>query len=96
MLFFHDYLKGNAEFQSGAPKNRLEFQPGWAWTVFTDVAPHAVESGRHALEQALIVLRTSLGRPERAPLSILEKFAGLHPGVDAWNSRGFSFESRTG
>jgi hypothetical protein len=75
MLLFHDYLKGNAEFQSGAPKYRLEFQPGWALIVFTDVAPHAGESGRHALEQTLIVARNSLARPGRAPISILEKLA---------------------
>jgi hypothetical protein len=76
MLLFHDYLKGNAEFQSGAPKYRLEFHPGWALMVFTHEAPHAVESGRHALEQTPIVPRNSLARPERAPISSLEKLAG--------------------
>jgi len=76
MLAFHDYLKLNSEFQSHCPKYRLEFQPGSAWMVFTDVVPHAVESGQYAMEQTLIVARDSLARPERAPISILEKLAG--------------------
>jgi hypothetical protein len=76
MLAFHDYLKSNAEFQSGCPKYRLEFQPGAAWMAFTDVVPHAVESGQFAMEQTLIVPRDALAVPERAPIAILEKLAG--------------------
>jgi hypothetical protein len=76
MLRFHDYLKGNAEFQSVGPKYRLEFEPGSAWMAFTDVVPHAVESGQFAMEQTLIVARDSLAVPERAPISILEKLSG--------------------
>jgi hypothetical protein len=75
MLAFHDYLKGNAEFQSNCPKYRLEFQPGAAWMAFTDVVPHAVESGQFAMEQTLIVPRDALSVPERAPIAILEKLA---------------------
>jgi hypothetical protein len=76
MLAFHDYLKGNAEFQSNCPKYRLEFQPGAAWMAFTDVVQHAVESGQFAMEQTLIVPRDALAVPERAPIAILEKLAG--------------------
>jgi hypothetical protein len=76
MLAFHDYLKGNAEFQSNGPKYRLEFPPGAAWMAFTDVVPHAVESGQFAMEQTLIVPRDALAAPERAPIAILEKMAG--------------------
>jgi hypothetical protein len=76
MLAFHDYLKHNAEFQSNCPKYRLEFQPGAAWMVFTDIVPHAVESGQFAMEQTLIVPREALAAPERAPIAILEKLAG--------------------
>jgi len=75
MLAFHDYLKANAEFQSHCPKYRLEFAPGTAWMVFTDVVPHSVESGQFALEQTLIVPRGALAAPERAPISILERLA---------------------
>lgn len=76
MLSFHDYLKGNADFQSNGPKYRLEFQPGAAWMAFTDVVPHAVESGQFAMEQTLIVPRDALAVPARAPIAILEKLAG--------------------
>jgi hypothetical protein len=76
MLAFHDYLKGNAEFQSNCPKYRLEFQPGAAWMAFTDVVPQAVESGQFAMEQTLIVPPDALAVPERAPIAILEKLAG--------------------
>ena len=76
MLQCHDYLKSSAEFQSNSPKYRLEFPPGCVWMVFTDIVPHAVQSGQFALEQTLIVRHTSLAQPERAPISILEKLAG--------------------
>jgi hypothetical protein len=76
MLAFHDYLKGNAEFQSKGPKYRLEFQPGAAWVAFTDLVPHSVESGQYAMEQTLIVPPDALAAPERAPIAILEKLAG--------------------
>ncbi|HTX38746.1 MAG TPA: Kdo hydroxylase family protein [Bryobacteraceae bacterium] len=76
MLTFHDYLKRSTEFQSNCPKCRLEFPPGSAWMVFTDVVPHAVEAGQFALEQTLIVPREALASPERAPIAILERLAG--------------------
>jgi hypothetical protein len=76
MLAFHDYLKLNTEFQSGCPKYRLEFPPGSAWMVFTDIVPHSVESGQFAMEQTLMVPRDSLAVRERAPISILEGLAG--------------------
>jgi 3-deoxy-D-manno-oct-2-ulosonic acid (Kdo) hydroxylase len=76
MLKFHDFLKRNTEFQSQCPKHRLEFQPGAAWMVFTDVVPHAVSSGQFAMEQTLIVPPESLAAPERAPISILQNLAG--------------------
>jgi 3-deoxy-D-manno-oct-2-ulosonic acid (Kdo) hydroxylase len=76
MLAFHDYLKGNADFQSNGPKYRLEFPPGAAWMAFTDVVPHAVESGQFAMEQTLIVPPDALAVPARAPIAILEKLAG--------------------
>jgi hypothetical protein len=44
--------------------------------VFTDMVPHAVESGRFALEQTYIVPCGALLRPELAPLSVLERLCG--------------------
>jgi hypothetical protein len=75
MLRFHDYLKENSEFQQNCPKIRLEFQPGWTWICFTDSVPHAVLSGRYALEQTFIVPLPALVIPDQAPIRVLERLA---------------------
>jgi hypothetical protein len=76
MLHFHDWLKANRDYQENCTKYRFALPPGSTWLVFTDVVPHAVLGGRLAMEQTVIVSRESLGRPELAPSSILEKMAG--------------------
>ena len=76
MLRFHDYLKESEEFQRDSPKNRVEFPPGSAWMVFTDMVSHAVLSGQFALEQTFIVSRKVLVRPEFAPCHVLGKLCG--------------------
>jgi hypothetical protein len=76
MLRFHDYLKENSAFQKDCPKQRLDFQPGWTWICFTDSVPHAVLSGRYALEQTFIIPLTSMVTPDKAPIRVLEKMAG--------------------
>jgi hypothetical protein len=76
MLHFHDWLKGNAEYQRNCRKYRFDLPPGSTWLVFTDVVPHAVLGGRLALEQTFIISRASLASPALAPSSILERMAG--------------------
>lgn len=76
MLHFHEYLKRNSEFQAGCPKYRFDFPPGSTWLTFTDVLPHSVHSGQHALEQTFIVARRSLSHPESSPASVLERLCG--------------------
>jgi len=76
MLHFHDWLKGNRDYQANCPKYRFDLPPGSTWLVFTDVVPHAVLAGRLALEQTVIVSRKSLADPARAPSAILERLAG--------------------
>ncbi len=76
MLRFHEYLKRNAEFQEYCPKYRFDFPPGSTWLTFTDVVPHSVLSGQHALEQTFIIARQSLATPENAPVSVLERLCG--------------------
>jgi hypothetical protein len=76
MLHFHDYLKERADFQQNCPKVRLEFPPGSTWICFTDSVPHAVLSGRYALEQTFIIGLRGLVTPEKAPIRVLEKIAG--------------------
>jgi hypothetical protein len=73
MLGFHHYMKANAALQTGCPKYRWEFPPGSTWIVFTDMVPHAVESGQFALEQTVIVPREALVCPDAAPIAVLER-----------------------
>ena len=67
MLSFHDWLKHNAQYQADCPKYYFDLPPGSTWLVFTDVVPHAVLSGRYAVEQTMIISRQTLANPERAP-----------------------------
>ena len=77
MLSFHHHLKESAAFQQAADRARLEFPPGATWMVFTDMVSHAVLKGRYALEQTFLVARDSLVLPEKAPIAILERIAGV-------------------
>lgn len=72
MLGFHDYLKFNQAYQDSCAKYRFEFPPDSTWMVFTDIVPHAVLSGRYALEQTVIVRRQSLVGRQHAPIEILQ------------------------
>lgn len=76
MLHFHDWLKGNSDYQANCAKYRFDLPPGSTWLVFTDMVPHAVMAGRLAMEQTVIVSRKSLANPLRAPSAILERIAG--------------------
>lgn len=75
MLFLHDWLKENTEFQTNSPKWELQFAPGACWMVYTDGVPHAVMSGRYALEQTFIVPAQALVSPEVAPVNVLGEMA---------------------
>lgn len=76
MLHFHEYLKRNNEFQKNTPKYPFNFPPGATWITFTDVVPHSVLSGQHALEQTFIIALRSLANPANAPVTILERLCG--------------------
>jgi hypothetical protein len=77
MLRFHHFLKESTHFQQNCPKERWEFPPGSTWIVFTDTTSHSCISGQYALEQTFIVSRDSLVWPEKAPIAILERMAGI-------------------
>jgi hypothetical protein len=77
MLNFHEYLKRNGDFQQNCAKYKFDFPPGSTWLTFTDVVPHSVHSGQHALEQTFIIARKSLANPENAPVAVLERLCGL-------------------
>jgi 3-deoxy-D-manno-octulosonic acid hydroxylase-like protein len=73
---FHNYLKENEAYQKSARAEILSFPPGSTWMVFTDMVAHSVLSGQYALEQTFLISRESLTRPERAPITVLERLAG--------------------
>lgn len=74
---FHNFMKENRRFQESCRKDRWEFPPQSSWMVFTDSVSHAVLSGQFALEQTFIVSRGAMQRPERAPVSVLERLTGM-------------------
>lgn len=76
MLHFHDWLKANEDYQRNCRKDRFDLPPGSTWLVFTDLVPHAVLGGRLALEQTVIVSRSTLANRANAPASVLEKMTG--------------------
>ena len=76
MLYFHDWLKENADFQKNSPKRKVTFPPGACWMVYTDGVPHAVLSGQFALEQTFLIPPTALVSPEAAPIHVLEAVTG--------------------
>jgi 3-deoxy-D-manno-octulosonic acid hydroxylase-like protein len=76
MLAFHHWMKASDSFQRNSRKFRREFPPGSVWLVFTDMVPHAVSSGRHALEQTFFIPPEALVRPEKAPVRIAEALCG--------------------
>jgi len=77
MLYLHDWLKENQDFQQNSPKFELQFAPHCCWMVYTDGVPHAVMSGKYALEQTFIVPVEALVSPQAAPFNVLQDVAGL-------------------
>ncbi len=76
MLRFHDVLKENADYQTNGQHTAVSLPPGSSWMVYTDSVPHAVLSGRFALEQTLLVAPDAMVTPEESPLVVLESLAG--------------------
>jgi hypothetical protein len=77
MLRFHDYLKGNDEFQERGPKRFWSFAPNSAWLCFTDTTSHAVLRGRYALEHSYFISPHALELPEESPAALLAKASGM-------------------
>jgi hypothetical protein len=77
MLRFHNFLKGNSEFQEKCTKRIWNFPPGSAWMVLTDTCSHAALRGRFALEHSYFVAPQSLALPHLSPAALLEQACGL-------------------
>jgi 3-deoxy-D-manno-oct-2-ulosonic acid (Kdo) hydroxylase len=76
MLYLHDWLKENSDFQQNSTKFELKFPPGCFWLVYTDGVPHAVMSGQYAMEQTFIIPAQVLVSPDAAPVRVLEAATG--------------------
>ncbi len=81
MLRFHDWMKENESFQKSVGKAYDNFPPGSTWLVYTDSVPHAVLSGKFAIEQTFIVPVTAMVKPEVSPVRVLESIAGERMGI---------------
>jgi hypothetical protein len=79
MLRFHDYLKGNEEFQERGPKRLWTFPPGCVWVAMTDTCSHAVLRGRFALEHSYFIRPEVLALPAESPPNLLARVTP--PGV---------------
>lgn len=77
MIYLHNWLKENNDFQKNSIHQQVEFPPGSCWMVYTDGVPHAVLSGQYALEQTFIVPPDALVNPASAPVRVLESTTGL-------------------
>jgi hypothetical protein len=77
MIRFHNFLKGNDQFQERCFKRFWNFQPGATWLVMTDACSHAVLRGRYALENSYFVAPESLALPEESPPALLARRAGI-------------------
>jgi len=76
MRDFHNFMKDTPAFQNN-PEGRMElaFQPGAAWTVFTDMVSHACLSGQHAFIWTAIVPLENCRHPDMAPMNIMKAAA---------------------
>jgi hypothetical protein len=71
MLRFHDYLKGNEEFQERGTKRLWTFAPNSVWLAMTDTCSHAVLRGRFALEHSYFISPQTLFLPQESPPALL-------------------------
>jgi hypothetical protein len=76
MLRFHNFLKGNEEFQERCFKRYWSFGPRATWLALTDVTSHAVLRGRFALEHSYFVAPEGLALPEESPPALLARACG--------------------
>jgi hypothetical protein len=76
MLQLHDLAKADAEYQSGAPQQRIDFPAGSTWITFSDQVLHAAMSGQYLFEQTYYLDPKGLSDPASSPLAVLETLTG--------------------
>jgi hypothetical protein len=73
MLGLHDAMKSDSDYQSSVNRTEMNFQPGSAWSCYTDTVSHAVISGQFAMEQTFYLPVRAMRDSARSPLRILER-----------------------
>lgn len=76
MLELHDKAKADDLYQRRAPQQRVDFPAGSTWILFSDQVSHAAMSGRHMMEQTLMLPVAAMRDPETSPLRVLERMTG--------------------
>jgi hypothetical protein len=72
MRRLHNYMKDDEAFKRDLTGyQEIRFPPNTAWAVFTDGVSHASLEGQFALVTTMIVRRTRMRWPERAPFNTL-------------------------
>ena len=76
MLQLHDLGKLDSHYQQTSPKTAVSLPANSSWIVYTDLVPHAVQSGQYALEQTFYLPVEAMQTPELSPLRKLENLLG--------------------
>lgn len=76
MMYMHDMMKGDKDYQKKVQQKEIHFPPGSTWIVYTDQVSHAALSGQHVFEQTYYLPVEGLLNIETSPLRILERFYG--------------------
>lgn len=76
MLYLHDLVKADLDYQQHAPQLQFDFPAGSTWIVYSDQVLHAVLAGRCMLEQTFQLPQQRLYAPLTSPLSQLETLLG--------------------
>ena len=71
MLYLHDNMKFDDQYQASCNKQKVEFPPQSTWIVFTDHVSHAALSGQYLLEQTFYLPIEAMHNSELSPLQQL-------------------------
>lgn len=67
MLYIHNLMKADADYQAQVNKTDVHFPPHTTWIVYTDLVSHAALSGRFALEQTYYPPVNLMQNPDLSP-----------------------------
>ncbi len=76
MLYLHDAMKADMEYQRTAPQARVDFPAGSTWICFSDQVLHAASAGQYMFEQTIHLPVEAQYHPEISPLKTLERLYG--------------------